>query len=318
MKEPNISIAMTTYNGSRYLREQLDSLYRQTVNPFEIVVCDDGSTDGTVAILQEYQSKGLRLYVNDSNKGYNDNFYQAISLCQGDYIALCDQDDVWLEDKLAKTYAAMQQNENGPTLISTQVIDVDANLVPLPNAQQSRHSYANIPINTIVFTGNSQGCTLMMNRAMVDYLMPVVKAHQDLRECIEYDAVIGIVAASACTKINLPDVTLLYRRHDHNAIGKAERPQYTFKQLISLRPYYHHLMIDQRLDALEVIYRYFESDMSDEVKSYYHTLYKMNHASTFFAGMRYMFKLPIPLSKKLEVLFYSTTNHILRKLSHCL
>ena len=103
-----ISIAMTTYNGERFLREQLDSLYRQSLMPTEIIVCDDASTDSTTSILEEYkQNHGLTYFVNKARMGYNANFYQAISLCHGNYIALCDQDDVWKEDKLLKTYQTM-------------------------------------------------------------------------------------------------------------------------------------------------------------------------------------------------------------------
>ena len=91
-----ISVVLTTYNGEKFLKEQLDSLYNQTMLPDEIVVVDDCSNDKTVEILEKYKNtKGLRYYVNDVNIGVNKNFEKAIKLCQGDYIALCDQDDIW-------------------------------------------------------------------------------------------------------------------------------------------------------------------------------------------------------------------------------
>jgi glycosyltransferase involved in cell wall biosynthesis len=91
-----ISLAMPTYNGERFLREQLDSIYNQTIVPDEVIVVDDCSTDGTISILEEYKKKyGLKYWVNEKNLGYNKNFEKAISLCTGDYIALSDQDDVW-------------------------------------------------------------------------------------------------------------------------------------------------------------------------------------------------------------------------------
>lgn len=92
-----ISIAMATYNGEKYLREQLDSILAQTISDFELIIGDDHSTDSTVDILQEYSAKDPRIhyYVNPVNIGFKKNFEQVIERCQGDYIALSDQDDIW-------------------------------------------------------------------------------------------------------------------------------------------------------------------------------------------------------------------------------
>ena len=99
-----ISIAMATYNGERYLQEQLDSLVRQKLLPHELVVCDDGSTDSTPRILEEFVAEApfpVRFYRNDKTLGFAENFLKAAHLCRGDWIALCDQDDVWLPNKLS-------------------------------------------------------------------------------------------------------------------------------------------------------------------------------------------------------------------------
>lgn len=95
---PLVSIAMATYNGEKYLREQLDSILAQTMQDFELVICDDCSTDGTVEILNGYAEKDSRItfLVNEMNLGFRKNFEKAISLCSGTYIALSDQDDIWL------------------------------------------------------------------------------------------------------------------------------------------------------------------------------------------------------------------------------
>lgn len=102
---PRISIAMATYNGARYLAEQLASFGRQTVLPFELVVTDDGSSDGTVDIISHFSRTApfpVRLFRNEKNLGFADNFLKAASLCQGDWIAFSDQDDVWMDQKLAR------------------------------------------------------------------------------------------------------------------------------------------------------------------------------------------------------------------------
>ena len=98
----NISIAMATYNGEKYIKEQLQSLSNQTSLPFELVVGDDGSTDATLDILKEFCAHApfpVRIHQNQANLGFARNFLDTARRCKGDWIAFCDQDDVWLPDK---------------------------------------------------------------------------------------------------------------------------------------------------------------------------------------------------------------------------
>ena len=100
-----VSVCMCTYNGENFIWEQLDSLYQQTRQIDELIICDDKSQDRTVEIISEYiRSKKLeekwRLYINETNKGYPGNFYYAMSLCTGDIVFLADQDDIWKKNKL--------------------------------------------------------------------------------------------------------------------------------------------------------------------------------------------------------------------------
>jgi len=103
--ETGISIAMATFNGAEFLREQLDSLAGQSRPPSEMVVCDDGSTDETVQIVRSFAATApfqVRIEENDCRLGYADNFLKAASLCSSEWISFCDQDDVWLPHKLAR------------------------------------------------------------------------------------------------------------------------------------------------------------------------------------------------------------------------
>src|SRR3954453_13857066 len=98
-----LSIAMTTYNGETYLREQLDSFTNQSRPPDELVVCDDQSSDRTFEILNDFRDRTpfeMQIVRNEERLGIARNFEQAIRLCRGDIIFLSDQDDVWMEDKL--------------------------------------------------------------------------------------------------------------------------------------------------------------------------------------------------------------------------
>ena len=106
---PRISIAMATYNGARHIREQLDSLSAQTLAPYELVVTDDGSTDATLEIVADFASIApfpVHIHRNEKRLGFADNFLYAASLCGGEFIAFCDQDDVWMAEKLATCASA--------------------------------------------------------------------------------------------------------------------------------------------------------------------------------------------------------------------
>jgi glycosyltransferase involved in cell wall biosynthesis len=113
--QSRISIALCTYNGARYLQEQLQSLRQQTRLPDELVVCDDGSTDATLSILQQFVDTApfpARLIRNERNLRSTKNFEKAIGLCTGDWIALCDQDDVWSPEKLSRQARFLDERSN--------------------------------------------------------------------------------------------------------------------------------------------------------------------------------------------------------------
>ena len=99
-----VSIVLASCNGEKYIKEQLDSILNQTYSDFELIVCDDCSTDSTTNIINEYcrKDKRIRLFINEKRLGSNKNFEKAILLCSGEYIALSDQDDIWLPEHLEK------------------------------------------------------------------------------------------------------------------------------------------------------------------------------------------------------------------------
>ena len=120
-----ISVAMATCNGGKYLSEQLESLTKQRHLPFELVACDDGSTDGTVEILNEFRKVApfaVHVYRNKQNLGYADNFFKAASLCSGDWVAFCDQDDVWLPNRLADVGAAIASGTRANIILQNAIL----------------------------------------------------------------------------------------------------------------------------------------------------------------------------------------------------
>ncbi len=124
-----VSVALCTYNGARFLDPQLDSFATQTRLPDELVVCDDGSTDDTVTILERFKNRApfpVRIFRNETRLGSTKNFEKAIGLCTGDLIATSDQDDVWLPEKLALSQAALADDDGcGLVFSDADVVDDD-------------------------------------------------------------------------------------------------------------------------------------------------------------------------------------------------
>jgi glycosyltransferase involved in cell wall biosynthesis len=145
-----ISIALCTFNGEKYLKEQLQSFAAQTRLPDELVVCDDRSQDMTVDIIRDFAATApfpVRLYVNETNLRVIKNFEKAISLCEGDIIALSDQDDVWLDEKL-KIFEEVFEAKPHVGLVFCDADLVDENLCELgySNWELSNFDYSKLQL----------------------------------------------------------------------------------------------------------------------------------------------------------------------------
>lgn len=211
-----VSIAMATYNGEKYLRQQLDSIYKQTYKNIEVIVTDDCSSDKTTEILQEYrQLYGLKYYVNDINLGYAKNFERAASLCSGDLIAFSDQDDIFLPDKIE-----VLVREIG----DYSLIYSDATLIDAEGKEyaSSYMRYANHPMLTgkpfkeIVFRCFIRGFQIMFNRDLLRVALPMPNH-------VTHDDWFTILAAKR-GGIKYLDLSLVqYRQHGRNVTGTLAR-----------------------------------------------------------------------------------------------
>ena len=217
----NISVALCTCNGARFLSEQLVSLAEQTLRPIELVVCDDASDDGTWQILEEFQRSApfaVRLYRNVRRLGIAQNFEQAMLLCEGDVIALCDQDDVWLPEKLM---LFSRQFMDGADAVCCDARIANAKLVPLGYTLWDR----------VTFTDSQR--RVASNGHLLEVLLKhyviagaTLAFRTELRNCLLpippnwlYDAWLAAMLA-ANGKLCIVDACLqLYRQHENNAVG---------------------------------------------------------------------------------------------------
>lgn len=215
MYKPTLSIVIATYNGARFLREQLDSVYFQTLQADEVLAVDDCSTDETVAILEEYHQRyGLKYVVNKHNLRVNANFEKGMRLAKGDYISLCDQDDVWFREKNETLYKKLQELEaeyglNAPCCVSSRNTFVDENLNVHHNTE--RPTDTNDFRDTIIHH-LSQGSSMMFNRTCLKHILPL-PSHEDN---ICYDSHIGYILAMVGHKYDLRQSLMYYRVHGNN------------------------------------------------------------------------------------------------------
>jgi len=207
----NISVVMATYNGEHFLRKQLDSILAQTLQPREIIIIDDCSKDGTAAIANEYAEthQQIRFVANEFNLGYIGNFEKGMLLATGDFIALSDQDDIWIAEKLEKLYRGI----GGHLLIysDSELIDEnDAILHKKMSDIKNQIAYNNCLMYTI--GAWAPGHTFLFKKELVKRCIP-------FPAIVTHDFWLGFVATCYSPIQYLPEPLVQYRQHHFNAIG---------------------------------------------------------------------------------------------------
>lgn len=221
---PLIEIALATYNGERYLPEQLDSLFAQSWINIRVLANDDGSSDGTLSILTRYADQHpdkLSVDCNPIPLGACGNFASIMERSAANYLAFCDQDDIWSASKLARCMVAMQQAEaqhgnSHPVLIYTdmRLVAGDGSVLSESHWKRAgvrpeRARFRNLLAQNLV-----TGCTMMANRALIDLALPVPAG-----DAIMHDYWLSLIASAFGTLIPIPELTVDYRQHGSNVVG---------------------------------------------------------------------------------------------------
>ena len=258
-----ISIAMATYNGEKFLSEQIDSILNQTYQDFEIIICDDCSKDRSPDILKEYQSKDSRIKVffNENNLGFKKNFEKALSFCQGDYIAFCDQDDVWKKDKLQKSLDCIKDK----MLISTDSLLVDSKLNSLGRTFKENLGIKSLPLEhktllkNLIHHSFIQGTTILCSASFIKRHLPLPD------DCIYHDLYFGICAVIEDSYNYLDEPTLLYRQHENNVIGNKKKSKFSF---LIPGEYNREKIIAKSKERIYLINLEMKSSSDSELKKY--------------------------------------------------
>lgn len=239
-----IYILMATYNGEKYISEQIDSLLNQTYQNWKLIIHDDNSKDKTVEIAKRYERKYTnKIKVIDDDTitgGAKENFSFLLENIDNDYdyIMFCDQDDFWLEHKIEITLNKMLEVEKGninqPILIHTdlKVVDEELNII-----SESMFKYQKLNLNNqknikmISMENIITGCTMMLNKRLALFSKEIPS------EAIMHDWWIAIITLKESGIIDFVDEgTILYRQHESNTIGsKKVNVSYYLKKLLKIK-----------------------------------------------------------------------------------
>lgn len=245
-----VQILMSTYNGEAYLREQLDSIFKQSYPALELLVRDDGSSDGTVKLLNEYAEKypNMKYYVG-ANKGAVQSFFDLLknSSDSAVYYAFADQDDVWLPEKISRAVERFQSSKTElPGLYCSDVYITDENLQVIKADNKNPYpSFGNALVQNIC-----TGCTAVMNRSLRNIVKETSPVHIVMHDWWFY------LSATLFGEVfydNSP--SMYYRQHGHNEWGAKTRKldilKYRIRQLTKKRGYIYR-QVEEITKAYEI------------------------------------------------------------------
>ena len=271
-----LDILLSTYNGVSYLRDQVDSLLDQSFSDWRLRVRDDGSVDGTQSVLKEYADlyPGKISLRNDDfgNVGVIQSFATLIGDSDAEYVALCDQDDIWIKNKLLEQMKVMQRSERAygkamPILVHTdlQVVRHDTRqIAPSFWKYQNLNPAQMCETRHLLVQNHMTGCTFLMNRALVKRIAHIPD------KVIMHDWWIALIASAVGKVICLDMPTVLYRQHQNNLLGATRInclgvPENFFQKLFHCRESLYRTrdqaeaLLDQDLlnkEDRKLVYRY--------------------------------------------------------------
>ena len=228
-KLPKIDILMATYNGEKYIREQIESLQNQSYRNWTLLISDDGSTDNTLAIVEAMQKADHRIKIVARNAGFHSatkNFLSLLKVSSAPYVMFCDQDDVWLRDKIETSLKAIQNKEKNledstPVAVfsDSYVTDELLNVINPSFVTTLCFDPRTVSLPQLVVRNVSQGATMMLN----NFLVREVKG-SEIPSSFEYhDHWIAAAAKGIGQLYYIDKPTFMYRQHSNNVVGADER-----------------------------------------------------------------------------------------------
>lgn len=219
-----VDIAMATYNGEKYISEQIDSIINQSYQDWRLYISDDGSTDNTVKIVKTFVSKDERIILINTERqgGVIPNFNKALEHTRAGFIALSDQDDIWPVNRLEILVNEISKNNetNQPQLIFTDLtlVDEDGNTIAESfYSENSIDPLENLEGYNLLWRSTVYGCTTIMNRSLIDIVLPIPLDAQ------MHDQWLAMKAHQSNGLRFFNSSTILYRQHSSNVIGGTNK-----------------------------------------------------------------------------------------------
>ena len=278
MENKKVAILMSTYNGERYLTEQVDSLLSQTYENIEIYIRDDGSKDRTVEIIKKYQEKNTNIkLIEGKNLGFMDSFFELLKACDNaDYYAYCDQDDVWMEDKIERAVKFLEKtDQNKPVLYFSNSDYYDTEMNFLATAEKNKiYSFRNSLVECV-----TQGMTMVINNFTRE---TIIKNKPE--NCLYHDWWTYMIC-SGFGEIIYDDKSLVkYRRHNKSVTVEGKNPFELF--IFRIKKFIVGDSLKQIKKQWKEYERFYYKELSEENKK---LLKLFTHKYNFFIALRKTF-----------------------------
>ncbi len=253
---PLVSIVLCTYNGEKYIKEQVDSLLNQTYQNLEIIICDDSSKDNTALILQDFNDIRIKCFYNKQNMGLAKNKEQCMMKASGDFIASCDQDDIWMPNKIE----CLITNIGDCTLIYSKstIVDEDLNI---PNVDNNPILYKGNNYKVFWFHNYVSGHTMLFKKSMLKHILPLPTKYVYPDHWISY-------ICTANGSITYVDKSLVYYRQHSSQITKTQKNSFgligkLFYKIVK-KDIKRRKEIEQRRNILNTISKYNLTNQEDQ------------------------------------------------------
>lgn len=289
--QEKVDILMATYNGEKYVKEQIDSILNQTYKNIQLIISDDCSTDKTKEILKQYeQNDKIKIFYQEKNLGYIKNFEFLLKNVQSNLYMLSDQDDIWKKEKIEKSVEKLKEENFDLVFSDLEVVDENLNTI-----YESFNKYMKLERKIKRCIGNYKlqylyncitGCTILSKKELLDKILPIPSNSKYML----HDYWMGLMVALNGKIGYMKEAYIKYRQHGNNQVG-TEKISHKFKKLEQVR----NLFIDVKL-GIFTTYVENEDKFPDKLKKqnrqalkYYEML--KNKKNFNFVGWNIFYKL---------------------------
>lgn len=291
IENKKIDILMATYNGEKYLVEQLDSIINQTYHNWNLLIRDDNSTDKTLEIIQNYHKKDKRIKIlkdNKGNLGIVRNFEELLKSSESEFIMFSDQDDIWVENKLDMYLKMIEKIKNKGFMIHSDAILFDKNKSNILKDTFISKKAINRGLENVFFNYFVQGATILISKEIKNFILPFPK------EVYLHDRYIHLISELFFERIFVNKALIYYRQHGDNQIGAKN----TIRELLSKRYF------DERdRQLIKIIYNKYGSLLTEDKKKLIEEYFKITDIKknrfNRFLNLKKS-KISIPLKKQIS------------------